>query len=113
MTINTNTVSGLFTAGNTPFEAVNGNDIAIAATAGKDPVFVLVDLTSASADTQITVKDADGKDAKVIDLKGGELNIIPVTTAGIEDSEGNINISIASSANAKIAALVYTPVINY
>ena len=113
MTINTNTVSGLFTAGNTPFASVSGNDISVSASAGKDPLFVIVDLTAAAADTKITVKDAKGKDAKVIDLKGGELNVIPVTTAGIADKDGNINLYIASYANAKIAALVYTPVINY
>ena len=42
MTINTNTVSGLFTAGNTPFASVSGNDISVSASAGKDPLFVII-----------------------------------------------------------------------
>lgn len=111
--INTNTIYGQLQAGTTPFVMLDSGEISLTCAEGKDPVFALFDLTSASGDTQLTLLSAEGKAVKEIALTGGMLNVVPLTTKDIKDSQGNINFSVAGHEGIKAAAVVYTPVINH
>ncbi len=110
MTIISKPINGLFEAGVTPFVSVTETQFKVEIAPCKDPVFLIIDLTGASANT-LTVLDENGASAKEIPLTGDELNIVPVTTYGLI-ADGGMSFKLAN-AGVKLAAVAYTPVINH
>ena len=116
-------VHGIGNTSSFPMTAVNENSRSVEFTTDvsdtKDPIFVVIDLTTTFISSELELLSDEGKTVCVANLDPCSFNIFPVTTYGCVNKEGKVTFRLTgisgdleSSMAIKIGAFSHIDVVN-
>ena len=120
---NTSKITGIGKYGSMPITTINHNGESVELTTDisgtKDPIFVIIDLTTTFISSELELLSDEGKTVFVADLDPCSFNIFPVTTYGCVNKEGKVTFRLTgisgdleSSMAIKIGAFSHIDVVN-